>query len=97
MQMKSAQHHFEKLILVGDELQNINDADNIVHISSPLRVGEFVALFDLNKAIRLQPSLKKSGETVALSGNLVVGCHFLVVDDNQINRIVAKGILEGQG
>ncbi|PHI37801.1 hybrid sensor histidine kinase/response regulator [Pseudoalteromonas sp. GCY] len=97
IQVKSVKNQFEKLILVGDKLQHINDSDNIVHISDPLRIGEFVALFDLNKAIRLQPSLKKSGDTVALSGNLVTGCHFLVVDDNQINRIVAKGILEGQG
>ncbi|MEJ6472753.1 ATP-binding protein [Pseudoalteromonas piscicida] len=96
-QLPKAKNEFEKLILVGDELQHINDSDNILHLSDPIRLGEIVSLFDLTKAIRLQPSLKSSGEVTALTGNLVAGCHFLVVDDNQINRIVAKGILEGQG
>lgn len=96
-QVEQVASEFKKVILVGDELQHINDSDNIVHISAPVRLGEFVSVFDLNKAVTLQPSLKKSGEAVTLTGNLVAGCEFLVVDDNQINRIVAKGILEGQG
>ncbi|WP_440056327.1 ATP-binding protein (plasmid) [Pseudoalteromonas sp. T1lg65] len=87
----------KKLEITLTQNNKVSDRDGTVSLKLPLRLAEFIAIFDKKQAQKLQTNLSNLPIANVCAEKQLTDKHYLVVDDNQINRIVAKGILESYG